>query len=140
MYQEHKQVETDHKKQGVELNRQLEKVKEQLKETRLDLAKTIDELDKKKEAFSTEKTWVVERAKQLAKAAKEQLGNEEAERAMYELNKLQDTYQKKVVDYESQAQAAATIIVRLRQEKQEAHAHAQLGVDRIQLIMSAWMD
>ena len=32
------------------------------------------------------------------------------------------------------------IIVRLRQEKQEANARAQLGVDRIRLIMSAWRD
>ena len=74
-------------------------MKEQLKETWLDLAKTMDELDKNKEALSVEKR------------------NEEAERATHVLNKLQDTYQKKVVDYESQAQAAAAIIIRLRQEK-----------------------
>ena len=41
----------------------MEKVKEQLKETRLDLAKTMDELDRKKEALSAEKTQVVERVK-----------------------------------------------------------------------------
>ena len=82
----------------------------------------MDELDKNKEALSVEKR------------------NEEAERATHVLNKLQDTYQKKVVDYESQAQAAAAIIIRLRQEKQEAHARAQLGVDRIRLTMSAWRD
>ena len=33
----------------------MEKLKEQLKETRLDLAKTMDELDVKKEALSAEK-------------------------------------------------------------------------------------
>ena len=145
LYREHKQAESDHKKRSVEFDRQLEKVKEQLKETRLDLAKTMEELDIKKEALSAEKTQAVERARQLEAAAKEKLEltkkrNEEAERATYALNKLQDTYQKKVVDYESQAQAAAAIIIRLRQEKQEANARAQLGVDRIRLIMSAWRD
>ena len=50
------------------------------------------------------------------------------------------TYQKQVVEYESQAQVAVGVIIRLRQEKQEAHEHAQLGVDRIRHIMSAWRD
>ena len=95
----------------------------------------MDELDKKKEALLAEKTEVVERVNQLEAATKEKLEltkqrNEEAERATHVLNKLQTTYQKKVVDYESQAQAAAAIIIRLRREKQEAHDRAQLGVDR----------
>ena len=120
----------------------MEKVKEQLKETRLDLAKTMDELDKKKEALLAEKTEAMERVKQLEAAAKEKLElikkkNEEAERAKYALNKLQETYQKKVVEYECHAQAAAGVILQLRQENQEAHARAQIGVDRIRLIMSA---
>ena len=55
------------------MDRQLEKVKEQLKETRLDLAKTMDELDIKKEALSAEKTQAVERAKQLEATVKEKL-------------------------------------------------------------------
>ena len=38
----------------------MEKLKEQLKETRLDLAKTMDELDIKKEEMSVEKTQAVE--------------------------------------------------------------------------------
>ena len=93
----------------------------------------------------TRRTKAVDCIKQLEAVAKEKLEltkkrNEEAERATYALNKLQDTYQKKVVDYESQAQAAVAIIIRLRQEKQEANARAQLGVDRIRLIMSAWRD
>ena len=100
----------------LEFDRQLEKVKEHLKETRFDLAKTMDELDIKKEALSTEKTQAVERVKQLEATAKEKLDltktrNEEKERATYALNKLQDTYQKKVVEYESLAQAATAIIV-----------------------------
>ena len=124
---------------------QLEKVKEQLKETRLDLAKTMDELDKKKEALLAEKTKAVEHVKQVEAAAKEKLEltkqrNEKAERETHVLNKLQMTYKKKVVNYESQAQAPAAIIIRLRQEKQEAHARAQLGVDRIRHIISAWRD
>ena len=53
---------------------------------------------------------------------------------------LPETYQKKVVDYESQAQAATAIIIWLRQEKQEANARAQLAVDRVRLKMSAWRD
>ena len=142
LYREHKQAESDHKKRGVEFDQQLEKVKEQLKETYLDLSMTMKELDIKKEALSAEKTQAVERARKLEAAAKEKLEltkkrNEEAERATYALNKLQDTYQKKVVDYESQAQAIVAIIIRLRQGKQEASARAQLGVDRIRLVMSA---
>ena len=87
----------------------------------------------------------MEWAKQLEAAGKEKLElaklqNEEKKWATHLLNKFQETYQKKVVDYESQAQAAAAIIQRLRQEKQEANARAQLGVDRIRLIMSAWRD
>ena len=136
LYREHKQAESDYKKRGVEFDRQLEKVKEQLKETRLDLAKTMDELDIKKEALSAEKTQAVEQVKQLEAAAKEKLEltktrDEEKERATYALNKLRDTYEKKAAEYESQAQAAIAIIIRLRQEKQEANARAQLGVDRI---------
>ena len=60
LYREHKQAESDYKKRGVEFDRQMEKLKEQLKETRLDLAKTMDELDIKKEALSVEKTQAVE--------------------------------------------------------------------------------
>ena len=117
----------------------------------MDLAKTMDELDKKKEALSAEKTQAVERVKKLEEAAKEKLEftkqrNEEAEWARHVFNTLQMTYQKQVVEYESQAQAAAAIIIRLRQDKQEAHAHAQLGVDRIRhggtkpgkILMNVW--
>ena len=65
-------------------------MKEKLKETRLDLAKTMDELEK-------EKNYGQRGLKQLEAAAKEKLDltkqlNEEAERATYVLNKLQDTY------------------------------------------------
>ena len=72
-------------------------MKEQLKETRLDLAKTMDELDNRKEALSAERTQAVEQIKQLEAAAKEKLEltkqrNEEAERATHVLNKLQTTY------------------------------------------------
>ena len=75
----------------------------------------------------------MERAKQLEVAPKEKLEltkqqNEEAERATHMLNTLQSTYQKKVVDYESQAQAVVAIIVRLRQEKQEANASVVMKI------------
>ena len=71
----------------------MKKLKQQLKETRLDLAKTMDELDVKKEALSVRKTQAVERVKQLEAAAKEKLEltknrNEEKEQATYALNKL----------------------------------------------------
>ena len=117
-YREHKQAEANQKKR-VEFDREQDKLKEQLKETRLDLAKTMEELDKKKEALSAEKTQAVERVKQLEVAAKEKLEltkqrNEEAARAKHVLNKLQLTYYKKVVEYESQAQAVVGVIIRLR--------------------------
>mgnify|MGYP000701069113 CR=1 FL=1 len=76
----------------------------------MDLAKTMEELDKKKEALSAEKTQAVERMKQMEAAANEKLEptkqqNEEPEWAKHVLKKLQTTYQKKAVEYESQAQA-----------------------------------
>ena len=133
----------DHKKRGVEFDRQMEKLKEQLKETCLDLAKTMDELDVKKEALSAEKTQAMAQRKELEALRLEKLEltknrNEEKERATYALNKLRSTYEKKAAEYEGQDQAVAAIIGWLRQEKQEANARAQLGVDRIRLIMSAW--
>ena len=78
-------------------------MKEQLKETRLDLGETMEKLDKKKEALSAEKTQAGERVKQLEAAAMEKLEltkqcNEEAERAKHVLNKLQTTYQRKVAE------------------------------------------
>ena len=63
-----------------------------------------------------------------------------SERVKHVLNKLQKTYQKKVVEYKNQAQAATAVIIRLKQEKQETHARAQLGVDQIRNIVSAWKD
>ena len=48
-------------------------MKERLKKTRLDLAKIMEELDKKKEALSAKNTQAVERVKQLEVAAKEKL-------------------------------------------------------------------
>ena len=61
----------------------------------------------------------MEWAKQLEAAGKEKLElaklqNEEKKWATHLLNKFQETYQKKVVDYESQAQAAVAIIIWLR--------------------------
>ena len=97
LYREQKQADADHKKRGAEFDRQQDKLKEQLKETRLDLAKTMEELDRKKEALSAKKTQAVERVKKLDTAAKEKLEltkqrNEEAELAKHVLNKLQTTY------------------------------------------------
>ena len=60
--------------------------------------------------------------------------------ATYALNKLRSTYEKKVEEYEAQAQATVAIIIRAKKEKREAYARAQAGEDRIRLIMSAWSD
>ena len=92
----------------MEYDRQIEKLKEQLKETRLDLAKIIEELDAKKEALSAEKTQVTTLRKELEALRQEKLEltktrNEEKERATYTLNKLQSTYVKKAAEYEGQA-------------------------------------
>ena len=48
--------------------------------------------------------------------------NEEKEWATYTLNKLRDTYEKRAVEYEGQAQATTVMIVQLRQENEEANA------------------
>ena len=129
----------------MEYDRQIEKLKEQLKETRLDLAKIMEELDGKKEALSAEKTQVSEQRKKLEALRQEKLEltknrNEEKERATYVVHKLRSTYEKKAAEYEGQAQAAAAIITRLRKEMQEANARAQAGADRIRLIKLAWSD
>ena len=105
----------------------------------------MEELDVKKEALSAEKTQAFEQRKELEALRQEKLEitknrNEEKERATYTLNKLRSTYERKAEEYESRAQATATIITRLRKEKQEANARAQVGADRIRLIMSAWSD
>ena len=65
LYRDHKQAESDNKKRGAEYDRQIEKLKEQLKETQLDLAKIMEELDGKKEALSTKKTQASEQRKEL---------------------------------------------------------------------------
>ena len=112
----------------------------------MDLAQKMEELEKKTEALAAKKTQAVEMVKQLEAAAEEKLEFtkqriEKAERAKLVLNKLQAMYQKQVFEYESQAQDVAGVIVRLREEiQQEAHKRAQLGVDRIRHIMSAWRD
>ena len=84
------------------------KLKEQLKETQLDLAKTMEELDVKKEALSAEKTQAFEQRKELEALRQEKLEitknrNEEKERATYTLNKLRSTYERKVEECESRA-------------------------------------
>ena len=116
-----------------------------MKETRLDLAKTMEELDVKKEALSAEKTLVSEQRKELETLWQEKLEmtksrNEEKERATFTLNKLRSIYERKAEEYEAQAQATTAIIIRARKEKQEAYAHAKAGADQIRLIMSAWSD
>ena len=109
----------------------------------MDLAKSMEELDVKKEALSAEKTLVSEQRKELEALQQEKLEitknrNEEKERSMYVINKLQSTYERKAAEYEAQAQATAAIIKRARKEKQEAYAQAKVGADRIWLIMSSW--
>ena len=65
LYRDHKQAESDNKKRAAEYDWQIEKLKQQLKETRLDLARIMDEVSAKKEALSAEKTLVSEQRKEL---------------------------------------------------------------------------
>ena len=69
LYREHKQAEADHKRRGAEFDRQQDKLKELLKETRLDLAQKMEELEKKTEALAKEKTKAVAMTKLLEEAA-----------------------------------------------------------------------
>ena len=105
----------------------------------------MEELDVKKEALSAEKTQVSAQRKELEALRQEKLEltknrNEEKERATYALNELRSTYEKKVEEYEAQAQAAVAIIIRAKKEKRETYARAQAGEDQIRRIMSAWSD
>ena len=132
LYRDHKQDESDNKKRGAEYDRQIEKLKEQLKETRLDLAKTMDEVSAKKEALSAEKTLVSEQRKELEALRQEKLEitknrNEEKERSTFVINKLQSTYERKTAEYEAQAQVTAEIIKKARKEKQEAYDRLKQG-------------
>ena len=143
LYRDHKQAESDSKKRVADYDRQIERLKEQLKETRLDLAKTMDEVSAKKEALLAEITQAMERRKELEVLRRDKLDltkirNEEKERSTFTLNKLQSAYEKQRAEYEARAQIMADIIKRARKEKQEAYAHAKAGVDRIKLIMSCW--
>ena len=64
LYRDHKQAESHSKKRSADYDRQIEKLKEQLKEARLDLAKMMDEVSAKKEALSTEITLGSEQRKE----------------------------------------------------------------------------
>ena len=108
LYRDHKQAESYNKKRAADYDRQIEKLKEQLKETRLDLAKTMDEVSAKKEALSAEITQATERRKELEALRREKLDltkirNEEKERSTFAFNKLQSPYEKQRADYEAQA-------------------------------------
>ena len=138
LYREHKKMEADYKRMGLEFDRQQHKLKEMLKEVRTELAK-------KKEALVEEKTKAVDMGKLLEEAAKEKLelnkkNYDNVEWANLVLNKLQTTYQHQVIEYECQDQVVAAVIIRLKGEKQEAEDSSKLGVDRIRHIMSAWWD
>ena len=93
MYRDHKQAESDNKKWATDYDRQIEKLKEQLKETHLDPAKTMDEVSAKKEALSVEKTLVSEQRKELEALQQEKVEitksrNEQKERSTFTLKKL----------------------------------------------------
>ena len=55
------------------------------------------------------------------------------------LDKLQTTYQTKLLEYETQAQATATILKKMKDEKQADEDSTQLGgVDRIGRMVTVW--
>ena len=117
-------MEAEHKKLGSDFDRQQEKLKE-----------VCTELTRKAEALAT--------AKMLEEMAKEKMElnkkhYELVERAKLVLDKLQTTYQHKVIEYEGQSQVTAAVIQRLKNEKQATEDSAKLGVERIRTMMTAW--
>ena len=56
------------------------------------------------------------------------------------LDKVQTTYQTRIMDYEVQALTVATQIKQLKKEKEAVEEKIKMGINRIQMIVGAWKD
>ena len=132
LYQDHKQMEAEHKKLGSDFDLQQENLKE-----------VWTELARKTETLAEEQTRAITTTKMLEEAAREKMElnkkhYEEVERAKMVLDKLQTTYQNQVLEYEALAQVATALIQKLKNEKQVVEDSTKLGVERIKNMVTAW--
>mgnify|MGYP000099516629 CR=1 FL=1 len=63
---------------------------------------------------------------------------DELKRAKMALDRVQTTYQTKLVEYEVQAKATTALIKQLKDKKQATENNMKLGIKRIQLIVMIW--
>ena len=132
MHEDHKQLDAEHEKLGLECDRQQEKIKEILRE-----------LTKITEGLVKVRTQPVATAKALAEAAKQktelnQKHYEETEWAKMALDKVQTTYQTQLLNSEVQVQDTATLIKKMKDEKKDSEDNIKLGVEEMRMIVTTW--
>ena len=128
-------METDHKKLGMDYASQQDKLKE-----------AGTKLKEKSEALTKQGRMMAETTtKVLEEAAKERVElmsqhYKEVERSKVLLDRVQKTYQTKLMEYEIQVKAAANLIKQLKTEKEAIDVKVQMGIERIRMIVRAWRD
>ena len=65
---------------------------------------------------------------------------QEVERSKMAVDKVETTYQTKLMEYEIQVKAAANLIKQLKTEKEAIDVKVQMGIERIRMIVRAWRD
>ena len=101
------------------------------------------ELAKETEMLAEEQRAVISTTKMLEEVARERTQltakhYDELEQAKMALDRVQTTYQTKLLDYDVQAQATTTLIKKMKDEKQATEDSIKLGVEQIQMIVTAW--
>ena len=103
-------------------------------------------LKEKSEALTKQGRMMAETTtKVLEEAAKERVElmsqhYKEVERSKVLLDRVQKTYQTKLMEYEIQVKAAANLIKQLKTEKEAIDVKVQMGIERIRMIVRAWRD
>ena len=64
----------------------------------------------------------------------------EVGRAKMVLDRVQTTYQTKLMEYEIQATATTDLIKQLKNEKEAIEDKVKMGIQRIRMIVGAWRD
>ena len=112
MYRDHKQLEMEHKKLGSDYDRQQEK----LKEARMELKEKMGALTDQGQMMAETTAKVLEEAsKEIMELTSQNY--QEVERSKMVLDKVQTTYQTKLMEYEVQATAAENLINQLKNKK-----------------------
>ena len=133
---DYKQATSESKNQAAISDRQIERLKEQLKETRLELSQAKEDISAERTLASAQRKDMEALRQEVRELTKSR--NEEKVQSTFEISKWRSSYEKQKAEYIEQAQLMADIIRRTRKEKEAASEQAKAGVDRIRLIMSSW--